>query len=60
MTGLTLGVAGGDMFMMMHPKAAAAVKRITQMLFGATGAADEGKKVKMEDWVTWGGEMEKK
>ncbi len=54
-TGLTLGVAGGDMFMMMHPKAAAAVKRITQMLFGAAGAEDEGKKVKMEDWVTWSG-----
>lgn len=55
MTGLTLGIAGGDMFMMMHPKAAAAVKRVTQMLFGATGAEDEGKKVKLEDWVTWGG-----
>lgn len=54
MTGLTLGIAGGDMFMMMHPKAAAAVKRITQMLFGAKGE-DEGKKVKIEDWVTWGG-----
>ena len=54
MTGLTLGIAGGDMFMMMHPKAAAAVKRITQMLFGAKGE-DEGKKLKIEDWVTWGG-----
>jgi len=53
MTGLTLGIAGGDMFMMMHPKAAAAVKRVTQMLFGANGAEDESKKVKMEDWVTW-------
>jgi CO dehydrogenase/acetyl-CoA synthase delta subunit len=42
------------MFMMMHPKAAAAVKRITQMLFGAKGE-DEGKKVKLEEWVTWGG-----
>ena len=60
MTGLTLGIAGGDMFMMMHPKAAAAVKRITQMLFGVTGEEDKGKKVKMEDWVTWSGEMEKK
>ncbi|MBA5941720.1 MAG: CO dehydrogenase/acetyl-CoA synthase subunit delta [Methanophagales archaeon] len=35
-TGLTLGLAGGDLFMMMHPEAAAAVKNATQMLFGAT------------------------
>ncbi|HDN68471.1 CO dehydrogenase/acetyl-CoA synthase subunit delta [ANME-1 cluster archaeon ex4572_4] len=62
MTGLTLGVAGGDLFMMMHPKAAAAVKRVTQMLFGAAakegaeaGAEEEGRKIKVEDWVSWGG-----
>ncbi|MBA7545376.1 hypothetical protein ES705_37742 [subsurface metagenome] len=53
MTGLTLGIAGGDMFMMMHPKAAGAVKRVTQMLFGAEGAEAKGKKVAMDDWVTW-------
>ena len=52
-TGLTLGIAGGDMFMMMHPKAADAVKRVTQMLFGAEGAEDKAKKVEMKDWVTW-------
>ena len=51
MTGLTLGLAGGDLFMMMHPKAAAAVKRITQMLFGAIEA--EGKEILLEDWVSW-------
>ena len=38
---------------MLHPKVAGAVKRVTQMLPGATGAEDEGKKVKLEDWVTW-------
>lgn len=54
-TGLTLGIAGGDMFMMMHPKAAGAVKRVTQMLFGADGEEDKDKKVGMEDWVTWDG-----
>ena len=53
MTGLTLGIAGGDMFMMMHPKAAVAVKKVTQMLFGAKGVEDKDKKVKVEDWVTW-------
>jgi len=57
MTGLTLGIAGGDMFMMMHPKAAGAVKRVTQMLFGAKGGErDEEKKgIEIEDWVRWNG-----
>jgi len=50
-TGLTLGIAGGDMFMMMHPKAATAVKRVTQMLFGAD--TDGAKEVNVDDWVTW-------
>ena len=50
-TGLTLGIAGGDMFMMMHPKAAAAVKRVTQMLFGAD--TDGAKEVNVGEWVTW-------
>jgi len=48
---LTLGIAGGDMFMMMHPKAATAVKRVTQMLFGAD--TDGAKEVNVDDWVTW-------
>jgi len=50
-TGLTLGIAGGDMFMMMHPKAATAVKRVTQMLFGAD--TDGAKEVNVDEWVTW-------
>lgn len=50
-TGLTLGIAGGDMFMMMHPKAATAVKRVTQMLFGAE--TDGAKGVNVDEWVTW-------
>ena len=60
LTGTTLGLAGGDLFMMMHPKAAAAVKDITQMLFGAKREEDEAEKVALEDWVTWdGGVLEK-
>ncbi len=50
-TGLTLGIAGGDMFMMMHPKAATAIKRVTQMLFGAE--TDGAKEVNVGEWVTW-------
>jgi acetyl-CoA decarbonylase/synthase complex subunit delta len=50
-TGLTLGIAGGDMFMMMHPKAANMVKRVTQMLFGAE--TDGNKEVNVGEWVTW-------
>jgi len=50
-TGLTLGIAGGDLFMMMHPEAAAAVKRVTQMLFGAD--TDGAKEVNVGEWVTW-------
>jgi acetyl-CoA decarbonylase/synthase complex subunit delta len=50
-TGLTLGIAGGDMFMMMHPKAATAVTRVTQMLFGAE--TDGTKEVNVGEWVTW-------
>jgi acetyl-CoA decarbonylase/synthase complex subunit delta len=52
-TGLTLGLAGGDMFMMMHPKAASTVKKVTQTLFGAKVKEDKAKKVAIEDWVTW-------
>lgn len=55
LTGLTLGLAGGDIFMMMHPKAAAAVKNATQMLFGAKREEDKAEKVKMRDWITWDG-----
>ena len=55
LTGLTLGLAGGDLFMMMHPKAAAAVKNITQMLFGAEGKTESAQKIEMLDWITWAG-----
>jgi len=53
-TGLTLGIAGGDMFMMMHPEAGAAVKRITGMLFG-TDTETGVKNIDIEDWVKWKG-----
>ena len=53
-TGLTLGIAGGDMFMMMHPEAGAAVKRITRMLFG-TDTETGVKNIDIEDWVKWKG-----
>lgn len=56
-TGLTLGLAGGDMFMMMHPQAARTVKRVTQMLFGAKGEEDKAQKVEIADWITWAGEV---
>jgi acetyl-CoA decarbonylase/synthase complex subunit delta len=55
-TGLTLGLAGGDLFMMMHPKAADAIKDITRMLFGSNGeAADTGEKKELQDWIAWAG-----
>jgi len=56
-TGLTLGLAGGDMFMMMHPNAASTVKKVTQTLFGAKVKEDKAKKVAIEDWVTWDAEV---
>jgi acetyl-CoA decarbonylase/synthase complex subunit delta len=59
-TGTTLALAGGDLFMMMHPTAAAAVKRMTQMLFGATEEAGEAEKVAIEDWLTWDGGASRK
>jgi acetyl-CoA decarbonylase/synthase complex subunit delta len=57
-TGLTLGIAGGDLFMMMHPMAASAIKRVTEMLFCAKD--DATKIVMTEDWVTWDGGVQKK
>ncbi len=60
LTGLTLGLAGGDLFMMMHPKAAAAVKNVTQVLFGREKDSDTAKKIEMHDWITWAeGEIKK-
>jgi acetyl-CoA decarbonylase/synthase complex subunit delta len=49
-TGLTLAMAGGDMFMMMHPGAAATVKKITQTLFGSV----EAESPEIDGWVTFG------
>ncbi len=54
-TGSTLALAGGDLFMMMHPTAAAAVKRVTQQLFGSAEEAGKGLGVALEDWLTWDG-----
>ncbi|MDY6966415.1 MAG: CO dehydrogenase/acetyl-CoA synthase subunit delta [Halobacteriota archaeon] len=48
-TGLTLALAGGDLFMMMHPGAVAVFKEITQTLYGAVKADP----VPIEDWVSW-------
>ncbi|MHC1566272.1 MAG: CO dehydrogenase/acetyl-CoA synthase subunit delta, partial [Candidatus Syntropharchaeia archaeon] len=47
-TGLTLAIAGGDLFMMMHPGAAATVKEITKTLFGAV----ETEPTDIENWIT--------
>ncbi len=47
-TGLTLALAGGDLFMMMHPGAVAVFKEITSTLFGER----EGHVDKIEDWIT--------
>ncbi len=57
-TGLTLGLAGGELFMMMHPKAAAGIKSVTQMLFGAQAAPEAAQKIALEDWITWAGGTE--
>ncbi|MBN1455456.1 MAG: CO dehydrogenase/acetyl-CoA synthase subunit delta [Methanomicrobia archaeon] len=54
-TGLTLGLAGGELFMMMHPKAAAGFKRMTQLLSGAPEGPVAPKEISLEDWVTWAG-----
>jgi acetyl-CoA decarbonylase/synthase complex subunit delta len=55
-TGLTLEMAGGDMFMMMHPKAAAAVKEVTQILSGAKES--EPIPIDIENWITCQGRGE--
>jgi len=59
-TGLTLALAGGDLFMMMHPKAAMTVREVTRMLASADaeeeGAEKESVSVRAEDWISWTGE----
>lgn len=49
-TGLTLALAGGNLFMMMHPGAAAVVKEVTQML---GGFKEVEKEIEFENWLTW-------
>ena len=55
LTGLTLGLAGGELFMMMHPNVAADIKSMTQLLFGAPVAPEAAQEISLEDWVTWAG-----
>ncbi|MGC9444203.1 MAG: CO dehydrogenase/acetyl-CoA synthase subunit delta [Candidatus Methanospirareceae archaeon] len=54
-TGLTLGLAGGELFMMMHPKAAAGFKRMTQLLSGAPKGQETPQELSLESWITWAG-----
>jgi acetyl-CoA decarbonylase/synthase complex subunit delta len=46
-TGLSLAIAGNDLFMMMHPTAVAVVKHITQTLFGMV----EAEPVDLANWI---------
>jgi len=46
-TGLTLALAGNDLFMMMHPAAVQVLKEITQALFGSV----EKEPVDITDWI---------
>lgn len=47
-TGLTLSLAGNDLFMMMHPGAVQVLKEITQTLYGSI----ETLEVDINDWVS--------
>ncbi|MDD4332286.1 MAG: CO dehydrogenase/acetyl-CoA synthase subunit delta [Methanosarcinaceae archaeon] len=46
-TGLSLALAGNDLFMMMHPTAVAYLKQITQTLFGSVDA----EAVDISNWI---------
>jgi acetyl-CoA decarbonylase/synthase complex subunit delta len=59
-TGLTLGLAGGELFMMMHPNVAARVKSMMQLLSGAPAAPEAAQEISLEDWVTWAGGADKR
>ncbi len=50
-TGLTLALAGNDLFMMMHPQSVRVLKEVTQTLFGSR----ETEPVDFESWI--GGEI---
>lgn len=47
-TGLTLSLAGNDLFMMMHPTAVQVLKEITQTLYGSK----ETEPVNIDNWVS--------
>ncbi len=47
-TGLTLSLAGNDLFMMMHPAAVQVLKEITQTLYGSK----ETEPVNIDEWVS--------
>jgi acetyl-CoA decarbonylase/synthase complex subunit delta len=46
-TGLSLAIAGNDLFMMMHPTSVAVLKQITQTLFGTIDA----EQVDLAKWI---------
>ncbi len=46
-TGLSLAIAGNDLFMMMHPTSVAVLKQITQTLFGTL----EAEPVNIASWI---------
>ncbi len=47
-TGLTLSLAGNDLFMMMHPTAVQVLKEITQTLYGSK----ETEPINIENWIS--------
>ncbi|MDQ1254702.1 MAG: acetyl-CoA decarbonylase/synthase, complex subunit delta, partial [Euryarchaeota archaeon] len=46
-TGLSLAIAGNDLFMMMHPTSVAVLKQMTQTLFGMI----EAEPVDLANWI---------
>ncbi len=46
-TGLSLAIAGNDLFMMMHPTSVAVLKQITQTLFGTI----DTEQVDIANWI---------
>jgi acetyl-CoA decarbonylase/synthase complex subunit delta len=46
-TGLTLALAGNDLFMMMHPTSVQVVKELTQTLFGLK----EEEPIDITNWI---------
>jgi len=46
-TGLSLAIAGNDLFMMMHPTSVAVLKQMTQTLFGMI----EAEPIDLANWI---------